>query len=429
MKSKTKATVFIFGISLSIFSQNIQLSGKVLKPNGSPLKNCTVSLRNANIRTTTNSSGEYTLKKGSVGVTEYNSSAKGVKNKISITGNKLGLSLSKPENVKASLFNIQGKNITTWSSGKLASGVHSFSFQNILPRSVSTGVYILKIETGTEQHRYMLTKYADRVSVSRSLSNSMKLVSGEKSSVASTMAVIDTIDFKAPGYKSKAFTISEYVMECQDVTLETVEDEYEFEPVTLTPSLLKGKWACIFYDQDGCENYITINNYAITNMSFSSFINDQVFAGSWGTYELAGGILDEENLLLICSREDVVFNYQDIRIIALTQSHPNDLLAGSVFSGTGIMGRFNLTTGAQLCMGSFSIMMVRDFTDIGGTSSTSGSTYNPGTSGFESRQNDCLNNYLNCSKACSIGIYGPESTDRYSACIAKCNDERDKCER
>ena len=260
MKSKIKTTLIVLGLSLSIFSQNIQLSGKVLKPNGSPLKNCTVSLRNADIRTTTNSSGEYTLKNGTVGVSEYQSSAIVSHNTISITGNKLGLTLSNPENVKARLFNIQGRNITTWSSGKLAAGSHSFCLQSILPRSVSPGVYILTIGIGIDQHRYTLTKYADRVSISQSLSNNMKPVSTEGSSFASTMSVIDTIDFIASGYKSKAFTISKYVMECQDVTLEIEEDEYEIEPVTLTPSLLIN---CLIIV---CTSYCSISDMIISKV-------------------------------------------------------------------------------------------------------------------------------------------------------------------
>ena len=73
-------------------------------------------------------------------------------------------------------------------------------------------------------------------------------------------------------------------------------------------------------------------------------------------------------------------------------------------------------------------MMVRDFTDIGGTSTSSGSTYNPKKSGFESNQSTCLTDYLSCSKGCSF-TYGPESANRYSTCIAKCNDEKRNCEK
>jgi hypothetical protein len=431
MKCIIKTTVFLLALSLCIFSQTISISGKVLTEDGSPLKNCRVSLRKADIRTTTNASGEYYLQKNVVAVNKFSSPRAVAFNNVHFTNNNICLTLAKPENVKVQLFDIKGRNIVSWSSGNLGSGSHSYQIQKILNKSVSPGVYILTVGIGSSQFKYTLTKHAERISISQPSSKSMQLLSSESSNVAAAMATVDTIDFRASGYKSKAFLISKYEMKCENVVLEEEEEDEEAdEPqsINLTTSLLKGKWACIFYDQDGCEQYVPVNNYTITNMTIVPSTTNNMFIGTWGTWDLEGGIVDQKNLLIILSRSDIVFNRQDIRIIALTQSHPDDLLAGSVFSGVGAMGTFNLTTGQQVCIGTFNFMMVRDFTDIGGTSTSSGSTYNPKKSGFESNQSTCLTDYLSCSKGCSF-TYGPESANRYSTCIAKCNDEKRNCEK
>ncbi|MDO5577501.1 MAG: hypothetical protein Q4F84_10515, partial [Fibrobacter sp.] len=130
-------------------------------------------------------------------------------------------------------------------------------------------------------------------------------------------------------------------------------------------------------------------------------------------------------------RKDSFKNTTEIRLIALKQAHPSILLAGSVFSGAGVISTFNSTTGSQLCQGIFEFIMVRDFTTIGGSSTSAGSTYNPKTSGFKINNNDnqCTQKWLSCTNACSIGVYGPESSDRSKLCTAKCNDERNLCKK
>lgn len=113
--------------------------------------------------------------------------------------------------------------------------------------------------------------------------------------LAKTTAVVDTIDFKASGYKSKVYTISSYATHLEDVTLLKAPDD--IQSVTLSSSLLKGKWACFFFDQDGCEENVTINNFTITNLTIVPSTDGVQFTGTWGTYDLAGGIVDQNNCI------------------------------------------------------------------------------------------------------------------------------------
>jgi hypothetical protein len=342
---------------------------------------------------------------------------------MSLNASKLNYTVCSQEFINLSILDLRGQLIHTWKSGRFSSGNHTFPVNEIIPGGLGQGMYIIRIQTGKELHTFSFVKSGSDLKFTQQSAGDGALVELD-SKLAKVTAVVDTIEFKASGYMSKKFTISKYVMNCEDVTLEEEED---VSSIPLVSSLLKGKWACIFYNQDGCESFVTMNNYQISNMSLVAASDGVQFSGTWGTYSVAGGIVDNTNLLLIVTRDDAVMNSRDIRIIALTQSHPTALLAGSVFSGAGIIGRFNLTTGIQLCQGSFEFMMVRDFTDIGGSSTSAGGTFNPRTSGFETSVSNCTSDYLTCSKACSY-TYGPDETNRYGTCVAKCNDEKKNCE-
>lgn len=404
----------------------VSIKGKVLKSDGTPLKKCIVSLRKLKMKDTTGSDGTYSFIVNKTAVQDNVKSLSG-QSQLALTPSRLKFNTNSSDFIAVSVLDLRGKIVHSWKSGQLSAGSHNFSTTEILPNTLGQGMYIIRIQSQRSLQTFSCVKNGNISRITQSSCNNDNMIElGSK--LGKTAAAVDTIQFKATGYVSKAYILSKYVINCQDVTLEEEEEEEDLLSIPLASSLLKGKWACIFYNQDGCENFVTMNNYRISNMSLVAASDGVLFSGTWGTYSVAGGIVDNTNLLLIINRDDAVMNTRDIRIISLTQSHPTALLAGSVFSGAGIIGRFNLTTGIQLCQGSFEFMMVRDFTDIGGSSTSAGSTFNPKTSGFESRVNDCTSDYLTCSKACSWN-YGPDDTDRYATCIAKCNDEKKNCEK
>lgn len=417
--------LFLLFCSLATISTNaetVSLYGTVLKPDGTPLKKCIVSLRKLKMKDTTDSDGNYSFN-STTNAAVLKDNAPQKQSGVSFTSTKLSYTISHSGSLCLSLLDLKGQKLHSWKSGTLSGGSHIFPLSEVIPNSFGKGMYIIQLQTNHELQTFQCLKTGNGVRIipkSGDVSTFREL----DGALSKTTATVDTIDFKATDYISKSFTISSYVMHCKDVTLE--KKVTEPQPIDLTSSMLKGKWCCIFYNQDGCEDYITINNYSISNMTIVPSSDGVQFSGTWGTYQLAGGIIDQTNLLIILSRSDAVFNYQDIRLIALTQSHPDDVLAGSVFSGICVMGQFNATTGLELCQGTSEFIMVRDFTDIGGTSTSSGSTYNPSKSGFESNQSECLTDYIECSQNCSR-IYGPDEMNRYSTCIAKCNDEENNC--
>jgi hypothetical protein len=405
----------------------VSVSGKVLKPDGTPLKKCIVSLRKLKMKDTTDSNGKYSFIVNSTAIRD-NCISLPAQSHLSLNSTKLNYTVTSQGFINVTIIDLKGQLVHTWKSGQVFSGYHVFPIAELIPGTIGQGMYLMRLQTEQEIQTFSVVKSGNSLRFTQSVGNNSNLIElGSK--LAKTAAAVDTIEFKATGYISKAYTLSKYIINCEDVTLEEEDDEEDITSIPLSSSLLKGKWACIFYNQDGCESYVTMNNYQISNMTLAAAADGVQFSGTWGTYSVAGGIIDNSNLLLIIGRDDIVMNSRDIRLIALTQSHPTALLAGSVFSGVGVIGRFNLTTGLQVCQGSFEFMMVRDFTAIGGSSTSAGSTFNPKTSGFESSVNNCTTRYLNCSKACSIGTYGLDDTDRYSACIAKCNDEKRTCEK
>lgn len=195
------------------------------------------------------------------------------------------------------------------------------------------------------------------------------------------------------------------------------------KPIKLTPSSLSGKWAYITFDHDGCES-ISPPDYQIFNFSILASLNGQ-FSSMWGYYNVSGAIVNDTAILMVAKYNDYFNNTQIMRVVAAFQTAPSTALSGSVFSGYGYTIQVNATTGKVLCQGSYSFLMVRDFTKVGGSSTSSGSTYNPNSSKSPSLfRSDCYNDWLTCNKACSFDYM---NTQPSSICSGRCDLEKAEC--
>lgn len=195
------------------------------------------------------------------------------------------------------------------------------------------------------------------------------------------------------------------------------------QPIMLSSSLLSGKWAYMTYDYDGCNSLAPQDNQ-IFNFSILPSSNGQ-FSSTWGKYNVTGAIANDTALIMVATYNDYLFNTKTIRIVAAFQTAPNSALSGSVFSGFGFVAQLNATTGYVNCEGSYSFIMVRDFSKIGGSSSSSGSTYNPTSKSSPSIfKSDCYQEWLTCNKACSWDYM---NTQPSSICFGRCDLEKAKC--
>lgn len=209
-------------------------------------------------------------------------------------------------------------------------------------------------------------------------------------------AAVDTIDFKAIGYKTRSFKISSYDAKLRDITM---EKEQSFQTMRLNSEMMKGTWYYIRYDQDGCESYIDFPEYKALSYRITPQQNNQFIFTDTEPHN--GVIVDDQYLIL----ERIFNNYysgqRDVQYIIAWQAHPTPLLAGSVFAGVGVFGEYNLWTGSELCAGTYKFLMVRDFSFFETGHSSSNGGYNATcvrATELRRRYNECMkdNHYAEC---------------------------------
>jgi hypothetical protein len=197
-------SVFIlFGaILFSAYSQDINITGTVKDAsNNSPIKGAKVSLKIANLSTTTNDNGQYSLT-GS-GVRFVGSSQNVISNYPYIKNNRIFFSVNQDnQNVKIGLYNILGKNILTLLNTNLNKGNYSFSINN----TIGGQLFFVKITIGNKSS--VIKAPFTELSNSRSLN-----AFGNKGSFNKSLALFainDTLIVSASGYNEVRKGITSY---------------------------------------------------------------------------------------------------------------------------------------------------------------------------------------------------------------------------
>jgi len=212
----------VFFLYSSITAQDISLSGTVLDESRSPVKGATVKLHSdENIQTATDSKGQFNLINKS---SALKTRPQPLRSFAVFKGSFVDITLTKPSNISTTIYNISGKKLLYFNSGKLDAG------SNIIDLPVDrlgSGVYLVAVsyESNRSVFRYVSANKRNHNVAAYSKNNDGGTLGFQKKAAASQADVIDTLVVTADGYIEEHYPLSSYSLQDIEITLKTVTVE------------------------------------------------------------------------------------------------------------------------------------------------------------------------------------------------------------
>lgn len=189
-------------------AQDINLSGRVINNNSSPIQNAKVSLKNAAISTSTDAQGLFTL--------SSNVAIKAVSPKLSeyivIRNGVIHVKRNGSEIGEIAIYNYSGRKVTTLFAGTFKKGDNAVDISERI-NGLASGLYIFKVNSGAgavfgkfyiERGRIVICEFDKEV---------------KKEISAKAMAGIDQLSVSAAGYLNSLLDIEKYVDDVGDIVL------------------------------------------------------------------------------------------------------------------------------------------------------------------------------------------------------------------
>ncbi|MBF0430533.1 MAG: hypothetical protein HQK83_04600 [Fibrobacteria bacterium] len=211
-KGNRASTIIITALNLLIvticFSQDVNLVGTLTDDKGTAIPKANITLTGKDISTTSDSLGKFLI-------TDDPSSLNHIEAKptIQLKGSQLNISQEHSGGLFVGLYNVKGNQlaeiINTDQKSIQNSTTYSFEKQ-------STGVQILKVETGDHQKTFKIV----------GLSQLCVNISNRSDMLSKQTSIIDELIIKANGFQKKRVTLASYIDTLNIILQKAVEGPY-----------------------------------------------------------------------------------------------------------------------------------------------------------------------------------------------------------
>lgn len=203
----------IIAMGLSVSAQTINISGKVVTSNGSPIPGAIVKLSGKDISATTDANGKYKISTTAI---VKSSPIIPVTEKISMVNGTVFLSLTKPAPVKFELYDMRGNLLVKESDNKASAGDYRF---NLLSHSFAANMMVVRISVGNRSSTFSYNplnscKKTYIISQESSINN-------KTGKILKLNANVDSLKVSADLYYTKAVSVSSYESEI-NITLDSL---------------------------------------------------------------------------------------------------------------------------------------------------------------------------------------------------------------
>jgi hypothetical protein len=198
-------------IVFSASAVTINLTGKVKNASGKAISGAIVVLDNQNMTDTTDATGTYSFKKGTVAVSRMSQIP--LTQSIELNNGTISINLSGISSVKVELFDVHGSLISRELNSTAPAGNYQF---NLMNRNLASSMILAKVSLGNEVTTFQYFPFGNK---GRKLRASNKAFS-EKTVLAKASEIIDTIKVSSTGYLPGAKQISSYEG-TMDITLDS----------------------------------------------------------------------------------------------------------------------------------------------------------------------------------------------------------------
>jgi hypothetical protein len=213
----------VFFLYVSAFAQKINISGTVKEESGSPVAGAVVKLKsNENMRTTTNSEGQFVLKSET---SVHKTHPQPLRSSAVFKGSYVDINLAAPSDVSTAIYSVSGKKLFGTNSGKLDAG----SKRIHLPvDKLGSGVYLVMISYDGNRNVFRYVSANQRYNNLADYRNKNDdRASGEpvKKTAAPQDEIVDTLVVTADGYIAENYPLSSYSRQDIEITLKKVTVE------------------------------------------------------------------------------------------------------------------------------------------------------------------------------------------------------------
>ena len=177
--------------AVTISGQTFEITGKVTSTKGTAIAGAGVALKNKGLKTTTDASGNYSLKGEASSLAPANGSGS---TGFRVAGQKLYITLERPQAVKISLHYPDGKYIHLIASQNLPAGEHQFSWGR--PKT-EFAVYLIKFSSDHFNGLFLLS------------GNNLSQKKGSPL-LLKRLASLDELVITAQGYRKKTLPVNSY---------------------------------------------------------------------------------------------------------------------------------------------------------------------------------------------------------------------------
>jgi hypothetical protein len=209
------AILIVFMMMFSVFSQTIDLNGKVTDTNGNPIKDAIVTLLGKDMADTTGSNGVYFLHM--VDITAMSFFTIPQCESISLQRGVIKLSLPEAASMSIEVFDIQGNVIDRVERLQASAGIYYF---DILEKTRTPRMMVVRASIGS---RFSTFRYLPLQQQLQLVGKKNLAVSSDHHALSKQLADVDSLEVTAAGYKTKVVTISSYEGDI-DVMLDKASD-------------------------------------------------------------------------------------------------------------------------------------------------------------------------------------------------------------
>jgi V8-like Glu-specific endopeptidase len=239
------------------FSESISIKGRVINSLQNPLSDCIVSLKNKDMKDTTDISGNFLIQKIPATVQNENSALSFLPN------NSIVFSVQPNEKITLTLYNLNGQIIFKHNPPKLPSGIYQTSISNLIPPEIPIGLYIISFQVGTSEQSQKITVSSHHPAQEK---NTFNLIDNPR--FAKKLLTVDSLIFELKSYKRYALSLDTLTIDLKNITLEPIpqnippsqplpvypKNEQQNIPLSLTL-----KWECTDKNSDSLSYNVLLD--------------------------------------------------------------------------------------------------------------------------------------------------------------------------
>ncbi|MBF0431460.1 MAG: MBL fold metallo-hydrolase [Fibrobacteria bacterium] len=159
MKEKFWVNILCICFTLTLFGygqKNFLIKGKVTEVYGAPVQGATVTLDSAELSAETDENGNFVISYGnSVNIGEWEN-----RNKQKSYVGHLQLPIASSMNIHYSINSLKGELVESNTFNVKEAGIYSLWLTGLIPRSVKTGIYLIKINAGAKVFSHIVCNIA-----------------------------------------------------------------------------------------------------------------------------------------------------------------------------------------------------------------------------------------------------------------------------